>query len=510
MCAVTLSRPPAGVATEERPTHVHEVAVIGAGFSGIGTAIALMREGIEDFVVIEKAKALGGTWRDNTYPGCACDVPSTLYSYSYALNPSWNRAFAGQEEIRQYLERVAGEHDVLPRIRFGVEVLSADWSEPLQRWDLHTDAGVIAARVVISGAGPLHEPRIPDLPGLHRFQGTVFHSSAWNHEHDLRGKRVAVVGTGASAIQFVPEIQPRLERLHLFQRTAPWVLPKLDRSISKPEKTLFRSLPAAQRAWRALLYGAFELVQVLQRHPRLMRRVQQLGRRHLRRQVADPELRRRLTPSFTLGCKRILLSNTWYPAIASSNVEVLASAVKEVREHSVIAADGTEREVDTIIFGTGFHVTDPPIATRVRGRHGRTLAETWNGSPQVYKGTTISGFPNFFLLIGPNMGNGHTSAIIVIEAQLTYILDALRTMRRLGLGAVDVREDAQRRWNDGLQQALRGTVWNAGGCSSYYLDANGRNSSIYPWTTINLRRKLARFDATAYRTAARSAAEVPA
>ena len=502
MAAVSLSRPPRAAATVEPETHVHEVAVIGAGASGIAAAVLLDRAGIDDVVVLEKGPAVGGTWRDNTYPGCACDVPSHLYSFSFAPNPNWSHAYSGQPEIQRYLEDVVRRFGVRDRIRLDTEVRSAIWDETAQRWELDTGSGPVLARSLISGAGPLHEPRIPDLPGLDRFTGTVFHSSRWRHDHDLRGRRVAVVGTGASAIQFVPEIQPDVDRLVLFQRTAPWVLPKLDRRISSTEKRLFAAVPALQRLFRLGLYGAFELVQVAQRHPRLMRRMQRLGVRHLERQVRDPEMRRRLTPKFTLGCKRILMSNDWYPAITSSNVEVLSTGVREVRERSIVGADGTEREVDTIIFGTGFHVTDPPIAERVRGGDGRALADLWQGSPQVYKGTTVHGFPNFFLLVGPNTGNGHTSVFVVIEAQLTYVIDALRAMRARGLGAVEPQKAAQDEWNEEVQAALSGTVWNAGGCSSYYLDRNGRNSSIYPWTTIDMRRRLARFDIEAYETRA--------
>jgi cation diffusion facilitator CzcD-associated flavoprotein CzcO len=508
MSTVTLGRPPQAPVDEQAAAHTFAVAVIGAGFSGVGAAIALNRDGIDDFVLLEKAGEVGGTWRDNTYPGCACDVPSHLYSFSFAPNPRWSRAYSGQAEIQAYLEDVVRAHDVRRRIRFGSEVTGATWNEAEQRWEIDTTTGRVLARAVISGAGPLHEPRIPDLPGLERFRGTVFHSSRWRHDHDLRGRRVAVVGTGASAIQFVPEIQPDVDRLFVFQRTAPWVLPKMDRPVSRAEQRLFAAMPAVQRAWRAALYGAFELVQLAQRHPRVMRGMQRLGLRHLRQQVRDPGMRRLLTPEFTLGCKRILMSNTWYPAITASNAEVLATGVQEVREHSIVGADGSEREVDTIIFGTGFHVTDPPIADRVRGRDGRSLAEIWQGSPQVYKGTTVSGFPNFFLLIGPNTGNGHTSALVVVEAQLDYIVDGLRSLAARGLAAADPTPEAQRRWNDEVQDGLQGTVWNAGGCSSYYLDRNGRNSSIYPWSTIDLRRRLARFDIDAYRTAARRPAPV--
>ena len=485
------------------------VAIIGGGFGGIGAAIRLHREGIDDFVILEKGDQLGGTWRDNTYPGCACDVPSTLYSYSFARKPDWSRVFAEQPEIQEYLLQVADHHDVPERVRFGCELLGAAWSDERQEWDLDTTQGPLAARVLIVATGPLHEPTIPDLPGIARFEGKMFHSARWDHDHDLTGERVAVVGTGSSAIQFVPKIQPRVGKLHLFQRTAPWVLPKIDHVIPPIEKAIFHRLPFLQRIWRAVLYYFFELVQLAQRRPGVMSRLHGAGLSNMRRSISDPKLQEALTPSFVLGCKRILLSNTYYPALAQPNVEVVPAAVQEIRERSIVGADGVEREVDTIIFGTGFHVTDPPTAGRVRGRDGRTMAEVWEGSPQAYLGTAVNGFPNLFELIGPNTGNGHTSAIVLIEAQLEYAVGALRAMERENITSVEVRRDVQDAYNARVQEALAGTVWNSGGCSSYYLDRNGRNATIYPWTTIDLRRRTAQFDLAEYDTVAAPAHAEP-
>jgi cyclohexanone monooxygenase len=470
-----------------------DILVIGAGFAGLGAAIKLHEAGFDDFVVLEKADRPGGTWRDNTYPGCGCDVPSAVYSFSFAPNPDWSRAYAEQQEIQDYLERTSEEYDVTPRIHFGTEVLEASWSEVEQRWSVDTTAGTYRARVVITGAGPLHEPNLPNVPGLDSFKGHAFHSARWDHDYDLRGRRVAVVGTGSSAIQFVPMIQPQVEQLYLFQRTAPWVIPKFDRRIGDAEKRIYRRFPATQKAFRNALYHLFELAQLAQRRPRVMDRIGRLAALHLKRQVKDPELRRALTPNFTLGCKRILFSNTYYPALQQPNAELVPHAVREVRERSVVGADGVEREVDTIIFGTGFHVTDMPIGERVRGADGRSMAEAWHGSPRAYLGTTVAGFPNLFMLIGPNVGNGHTSAIVLIEAQLEYALGALKAMRQRGLASVAVRPEIQRAYNERVQAALAGTVWNSGGCQSYYLDRNGTNSTIYPWTTIDLRRRTSRF-----------------
>ena len=480
------------------PTQDFDVLVVGAGFAGIGTAIKLEENGFTDFVVLEKADRVGGTWRDNTYPGCGCDVPSAVYSFSFAPNPGWSRAFAEQPEIQDYLERTADEYGVTQRIHFGAEVLEADWVPAEARWHVTTSRGRYSARILIAGAGPLHEPKLPDLPGLSDFKGTVFHSARWDHDHDLSGRNVAVVGTGSSAIQFVPMIQPHVGRLHLFQRTAPWVIPKFDRPIKPGERNLYRRFPGFQRAVRNGLYHVLELTQLAQRRPRVMERIGKVAGLHLKRQVKDPGLRRQLTPNFTLGCKRLLLSNTYYPALQQPNVELVPHAVTEVREQSVIGADGVEREVDTIIFGTGFHVTDPPISGRVRDETGTSIAERWAGSPRGYLGTTVTGYPNFFLLIGPNVGNGHTSAIVLIEAQLNYVIAALRVMRDRGVDAIEVRRDVQEAWNEKVQAALAGTVWNSGGCQSYYLDRNGTNSTIYPWTTIDLRRRTAQFDPSEY------------
>jgi len=486
------------------------VAVIGAGMSGIGAAIHLRRAGIEDFAVLERGSEPGGTWRDNTYPGCACDVPTALYSYSFAPKPDWSRAFAPQEEIRRYLLDVAAEHGVTDRIRCNADVLGAEWDEGRKRWLLRTDDGELAARVLVSATGPWSEPVIPDIPGLESFEGKVFHSSRWDHEHPLDGARVATIGSGASAVQFVPEIQPLVEHLTLFQRTAHWVLPKPDRPLSRRTQRLFRRWPATQLAVRGGIYGTAEVLGVATRNPRLLAPLQATARRHLRRSVPDPELRRILTPDYTIGCKRLLFSNEWYPALGRPNVDVVPHSVEEVRPHGVVGADGVERAVDTIVLGTGFTITDLPIAERVRGREGRSLDETWRGSPTGYLGSVVHGFPNFFILLGPNVGNGHSSAFVLSETQIGYMIEALRTMSRGGLASVEVRAETQERFNAEVQARLAGTVWNAGGCMSYYLDANGRNSTMFPGSTLELRRRLARFDLADYtaRAEERAAAAV--
>jgi cation diffusion facilitator CzcD-associated flavoprotein CzcO len=474
------------------------IAIIGTGFAGLGMAIRLKQEGIDDFVVLEKADDVGGTWRENTYPGVQCDVPSHLYSFSFAPNPNWTRSFPLGDEIRDYLRDCATRYGVLPHIRFGQEVQSADWDDEAQRWRIETTDDSFPAQVLVAGTGPLHEPSIPDLPGLGRFEGPVFHSAQWEHDHDLTGERVVVVGTGASAIQFVPRIQPKVSELHLFQRTPPWVVPHRDRPISRLEKRVFDKVPAARLALRAGIYWARESFVLGFIDKRFAKLPESVARKHIAAQVPDPELRRKVTPDYTIGCKRVLISNDYYPALNEPNVDLVTSGIAEVRARSVVDREGVERAADAIIFGTGFRVTDPPAAEVVRGRDGRTLAETWDGSMQAHRGTTIAGFPNLFFLVGPNTGLGHNSIVFMIESQLNYVMDALRAIDARGAASVDVRPDAQAAFNERIHTQLRDTVWNSGGCASWYLDATGRNTTLWPGFTWPFRRLLRHFDVEHY------------
>jgi cation diffusion facilitator CzcD-associated flavoprotein CzcO len=470
-----------------------QVAIVGSGFSGLGAAIRLKQEGLADFVILERAADVGGTWRDNTYPGCACDVASHLYSLSFAPNPDWTDRYSGQREIWRYLQKCANDFALGPHLRLEHEVRSAEWDESARRWRIETSRGALTAAVLVLAAGALSEPVIPDLPGLKAFQGRMFHSARWDHAFDLAGRRVAVVGTGASAAQFIPEIQPRVERLLLFQRTPAWVLPRVDGRIRPWQRWLFRKAPALQRLVRLGIYLPREMAVFLFRHPWVMRRAQLLARRHLRKSIADPVLRARLTPSYTMGCKRIVLSNTYYPALAQPNVEVLTSGISEIRARSIVDGDGVERAVDAIILGTGFRPTDPPLSGHLRGREGRTLREVWAGSPEAHLGTTVSGFPNLFLLLGPNTGVGHTSVVYMIEGQIEHLVGALRFMRARGVDAVEPRPEAQGEYVSALYRRTQGTVWVAGGCKSWYLDRRGRSSSIWPDFTWRYRRRVARF-----------------
>lgn len=471
-----------------------DVLVVGAGPSGIGAAIRLLQAGVHDVLVIDRAQDFGGTWRANTYPGCACDVPSALYSFTFAPNPGWTRAFAEQPEILGYLRETAHRHDLAGLTRFGTEMTGARWMPDLGRWRVETTNGHVECRFLVSATGPWDDPLTPDVPGLGDFEGEVFHSARWNHDYDLTGRRVAVVGSGASAVQFVPRIAEQVEALHLFQRTAQWVLPKPDFPVPGPARRLLRRSARARRALRRAEYAAMELLGVGFRRPALMRLPQLVGRAHLARTVRDRSLRRRLTPDYTLGCKRLLFSNTYYRALTRPGVRVHATGVARVDGARVVGADGSSAEVDAIILGTGFHITDMPVAGLLRDEDGQSLDQHWRGSPRSYLGTVTHGFPNLFTLLGPNLGTGHSSAFTILESQLELVVGAVTRALDEGWSAIDVRPEVQERYNHLVQEALAGTVYNAGGCSSYYLDANGRNSFSWPWSTGRLQEMVGAFD----------------
>lgn len=474
------------------------IAIVGTGFAGLGLAIALKQAGIEDFVLIERADDVGGTWQANTYPGCQCDVPSHLYSFSFAPNPDWTRTYSRQPEIWRYLRDLAERHDLHPQIHFGHELTAAAWDDEAEHWSVETSRGAWTAQIVVDATGPLSHPAVPPIRGLRRFEGKIFHSAEWDHDHDLTGERVAVVGTGASSIQFVPRIAEQVGRLHVFQRTAPWILPHTDRPTTRLERRLYRALPAAQKAVRTGVYwGRESFLLGFIKDQRIMAGAEKIARLHLRRQVRDPQLREKLTPKFRLGCKRVLLSNDWYPALTRPDVELVSDAIREIRGRTIVLTDGSEREVDTIILGTGFHVTDPPTAQLVRGRDGRTLAELMAGGIQAYLGATMSGLPNFFKLIGPNTGLGHNSMIFMIESQLRYVMDALRVMDEGQISAFEVRPEAIAAYNAQIQSKMPGTVWMSG-CASWYLDAEGHNTTIWPDFTWRFRHRTRRFDTRPY------------
>ncbi len=474
------------------------IAIVGGGFAGIGMAIRLRQAGIEDFVVLERAGDVGGTWQANTYPGCQCDVPSHLYSFSFEPNPGWSRTYSRQPEIWDYLRRCAQRHGLGPQLRLRHEMTGAAWDAQTQRWNVKTSRGHFSAALLVDATGPLSHPARPSIPGLEDFEGTVFHSAEWDHDHDLAGERVAVIGTGASSIQFVPQIASKVGKMHVFQRTAPWIIPHSDRATTRAERRIYRALPVTQRAVRAGIYWGREATVVMfAKRPRLGRIVERAAGLHLRRQIPDRSLRERLKPSFRLGCKRVLISNTFYPALARENVELITEKIAAIDGRAIVMADGSRREVDTIILGTGFHVTDPPTAWLVRGRGGKTLAQIAGPSPRAYLGTAMRGFPNLFKLIGPNTGLGHSSMVFMIESQLAYVMDAIRQMDERAIASVEVRRDAVDAYNDELQAMMAGTVW-ATGCASWYLDATGHNTTLWPDFTFRFRKRTRRFDADAY------------
>jgi cation diffusion facilitator CzcD-associated flavoprotein CzcO len=467
------------------PNHA-KVVIVGTGFSGLGMGIQLKRAGIHDFVILEKAGEVGGTWRDNSYPGCACDIQSHMYSFSYEQNPDWSRSFPEQPEIFGYLRRVADKYGLREHVRFGRELTGSRWDADEKCWYVSTKSGEsYVCQFLVAGVGALHIPNVPSLPGLEKFRGATFHSAYWNHDYDLRGKRVAVIGTGASAVQFVTKIAPEVSNLYLFQRTPPWIMPKPDYPMPEWSKTLFRKLPGAQRAYRDVLYWMLEARALgFNGHPKLMHAAEKMAKRHMASSVRDPKLRRKLVPDYTMGCKRVLVSNDYYPALARDNVDVLTDGVTEIREHSVVASDGTEREVDAIIFGTGFHVTDAFDYLDIIGVDGRNLSKEWAESGmRTHKGITVGGFPNLFFLLGPNTGLGHNSVVFMIEQQAKYVLDAVKLVDREGAAALEVRPTVQERFQEDIQHKLARGVWSQGGCTSWYLDAMGVNRTVWPGFT---------------------------
>lgn len=487
------------------PQHAR-VAIVGTGFSGLGTAIRLARAGRRDFVVLERAGDVGGTWRDNTYPGAACDVPSRLYSFSFRLNPEWSRSYSTQPEILSYLRTCAREAGVLPHIRFNAELLDAAWDADEQIWRITTARGVLTANFLVMGSGALVEPALPDIPGLEDFTGAVFHSARWNHDHDLTGRRVGVIGTGASAIQFVPRVQQVAAAVTLFQRTAPWVLPRTDRGISRAEQWAYRNVPGLHRLARAGVYTMLESRGLgFVASPRLLAPLERIGRWNLARAVSDPALREKLTPRYSIGCKRILISNDYYPALAQPNVEVVTDGIERIEPDGILTRDGVRHTFDTLILGTGFHVTDNPGFSRIRGRDGVTLEKAWaDGGMRAHLGASVPGFPNMFLLLGPNTGIGHTSAVYMIESQIAFVLQALEYTQRHDILTLDVRPEVEAAYNADLAGRSTRTVWKSG-CESWYLDAEGRNTVLWPDLTFRFRRMTRRFRPAEYMTVNRDA-----
>jgi cation diffusion facilitator CzcD-associated flavoprotein CzcO len=483
------------------------IAIVGSGFAGIGMAIRLKRMGITSFSIYEAAPDIGGTWRDNSYPGAACDVPSHLYSFSFEPNPSWSRAFSPQEEILAYLKRCVRSHGLEPFIRCRARVEAARFDEKASVWRLDIATGdaremveMVEADIVIAASGPLSRPAMPKVAGLERFAGTLFHSARWDHAYSFEGKHVAVIGTGASAVQFVPRIQPRVEHLHVFQRTPPWVMPRPDRAVSARVQRLFRTWPLAQRLARYAIYWQHEaraLAFVV--NPKLMKWPMKFGLSYLERRVKDPVLRAKLTPDYLLGCKRVLLSSDYYPAITQPNVALVTTPIREIVADGIVTEDGAHHRVDAIICGTGFEVNDAGAPFTVIGARGADLDARWRrDGPEAYLGTSMADFPNFFMMVGPNTGLGHNSMIYMIESHIAYIADCLRVLRRRGARAMEVRPDVQRAYNERLQRDLQRSVWQTG-CRSWYLSESGKNTALWPGFTFAFRHRTRRVRAADYR-----------
>ena len=458
------------------------IAIIGAGFAGIGTAIKLKKAGIESFTIFERAGEIGGTWRDNTYPGAACDVPSHVYSFSFELNPGWKRAFAESDDIQGYLLDVVEKYQLRDHMRFDTEIVDARFDEDAGAWTLTTgDDETFTARVVVSGVGGLVDPADPDIKGIQSFTGEVFHTARWNHDFDVTGKRVAVIGTGASAVQVVPAIAAQVAKLSVLQRTPAWVVPKPDTVYSERRKRFYARFPLALRLSRLFKYWMSEIFgpMVFLDSKRLSAIAERGSMYHLRAQVKNLELREKLTPHFQFGCKRILISNDYWKSFERENVELVTEPIEEVRADGIETVDGTLHELDAIVLATGFAVGLARAPFKVTGRGGRTLDDAWREGAVAYKGMTVSGFPNWFILMGPNTGPGHTSVLVYTEAQISYTVQAIRRLIHEDLLYVDVKQEVQDRFNEGLQRRMKHMVWSSG-CNSWYLSDDGSNHALYP------------------------------
>ena len=468
-----------------------DVAIIGSGFGGLAAALRLRAAGIEDFAIFERANDLGGTWRDNTYPGCRCDVASDLYSLSSAPNPAWSNTYSYQPEIWAYLESVATENRLRETIRFEHDVESLEFDDASRRWRLNTSRGEFEARAVVLATGPLAEPRWPEFEGIDSFDGAIMHTARWNSDVSLEGKRVAVIGTGASAVQAVPQIASIASHLDLFQRTPVWVLPHLGHPVREGTRQLFRRVPLAQRLVRYWTYWRRELMVLgFVKDPERMTKAETMAKDFLAHQIHDPALRAKLTPRYRLGCKRVTISNDFYPTLARENVEVVTEGIARIEPRGLVSVDGVLHEADVIVMATGFLVTDNPIGQRVRAR-GRVLADAFEGGLANYKGTTFPDFPNLFMLSGPNTGLGHSSIVFMEESQLNYVIGALRVVLSSN-ALVAPTAHAAEVWTRALQAKMPGTVWGSG-CASWYLNRHGENTTIWPDFTFTFRRATRRF-----------------
>jgi cation diffusion facilitator CzcD-associated flavoprotein CzcO len=478
------------VPSYDAPADMPEIVIVGAGLSGIAAAVNLLKSGIDEFVILEKAAGVGGTWRYNTYPGCACDVMSLMYSFSFAPHRHWTRMYADQSEIQAYIEQVFDRFGLAARTRFGTEVHSYTYDDATDRWHVQTtDGEVLYPRVVIAGIGALHTPKTPAFENMTDYEGRVVHSARWDPQLDLTGKRVAVVGTGASAAQIVPKVAEIAKKVTVVQRTPQWVLPRADRELNRFERWLFRNLPFTQRVYRYGAYWTHEAAIIGFMHPPLLRILRWMSLRQLRAQVPDPQLRTKLTPDYAWGCKRIVLTSTYYPALQRDNVELVVSPISRFEASGLRTADGTLHEVDVVVLATGFATDNRLAEERLTGSGGLTIQQAWSEGMHAHLGTTVPGFPNFFLMMGPNSGGGSQSILFVIEAQAHYIAACVRMMRAEGARRLEIRADVEREFNENLHARLAKSVWNTGGCDSWFLDRSGQNRQAWPGSSVNYWRR---------------------
>lgn len=493
------------------PVERTDIIIIGTGFSGLAMGAQLKRRGRESFVILERANDVGGTWRDNQYPGAACDQPSHMYSLSFRLNPDWSSAFSAQPEIWEYLRTTAREEHLMPHIRFNSEVLDASWDEDEQQWTVTTGAGTYVGRILVSASGLLSEPKLPDIEGLEAFTGDLFHSARWDHRTPLAGKRVGVIGTGASGIQIIPEVAKEVAHLTVFQRTPHWIVPRADKEYSASEKGMFRKDPAVMQQLRTQMFWENE-ERFAQRAaiPSLLAKATELALGHLQAQIPNNELRAKLTPKYEIGCKRILKSNDYYPALQRDNVDLVTAGIEQVDGNTIVMQDGSRHELDALVLATGFEATDPPIAKRIHGRSGRSLSERWSHGAEAYKTISVSGFPNLFVLGGPNTGIGHNSQVYMFEAQVEHVLGALDYISVNHIPALEVTPEAEDEFKESVDRRASTTVWLTGGCSTWYIDPrNGRLTTLWPDYSHTFQKEVAPFSPSAYQTLRTGADSTP-
>ncbi len=481
------------------PTVV-DVVIIGTGFSGIGMASQLRRQGASSMIILERAEDVGGTWRDNRYPGAACDQPSHLYSFSFRLNPDWPSVFSSQPAIHDYLRTVASEEGLLPYIRFNQDVIEARWDADLAHWVVYSKDSIYYGRVLVSASGLLSDPKLPDIKGLADFTGALFHSARWNDEVSLEGKRVGVIGTGASAVQIVPEVAKVARHLTVFQRTASWIVPRPDRDFTDAEKGMFRKMPETMQELRTSIFWENE-ERYAQRAavPSLLAKATTIALKHLEDQISDPELRNKLTPDYEIGCKRILKSSDFYPALCRPNVNLVTVGIDQIESSALVTVDGVRHELDALVLSTGFEATELPISRRIFGKDGLSLAKRWENGAEGFATTSVSGFPNFFVLGGPNTGIGHNSQVYMFEAQIQHVLKALQHMDDGGSSMIEVRTASEDRFRSSLERRASGTVWMTGGCTAWYVDPrNGRLTTLWPDYSHLFQDEVAPFDPADY------------